>query len=130
MVQVTKLSSLTIAAWNLHVTKSTSSQPIASLEKELRLKFFNRSWGHGAVPTDKGRISLILVFGVLRKLEETKETANLFNSTKVGELKISSSPGLMTLLVKAIVAFRHDYPYVTLQIQRFKYCHVSLPFPQ
>jgi DNA-binding transcriptional LysR family regulator len=116
MVEVAKYSSLSIAAQNLHVTQSTISQSITNFEKELGTKVLKRSRGHGAVPTDEGRIILKLAYEVQKKLEEIKEAANLLNSTEVGELKISSLPGLMTFLVKAIAAFRQDYPHVNLEI--------------
>lgn len=116
IVEVAKYSSLTIAAQNLHVTQSNISQSITNLEKELGIKILKRSRGHGAVPTDEGRIILKLAYEVQKKLEEIKVTANLLNSTEVGELKISSLPGLMTFLVKAIASFRHDYPHVNLEV--------------
>jgi DNA-binding transcriptional LysR family regulator len=116
IVEVAKYNSLSIAAQNLHVTQSTISQSITNFEKELGIKILKRSRGHGAVPTDEGRIILKLAYEVQKKLEEIKETANLMNSTEVGELKISSLPGLMTFLVKAISAFRHDYPHVNLEV--------------
>jgi DNA-binding transcriptional LysR family regulator len=116
IVEVAKYSSLSIAAQNLHVTQSTISQSITNFEKELGIKILKRSRGHGAVPTDEGRVILKLAYEVQKKLEEIKETANLMNSTEVGELKISSLPGLMTFLVKAISAFRHDYPHVNLEV--------------
>ncbi|MFE4814686.1 LysR family transcriptional regulator [Peribacillus simplex] len=116
IVEVAKYSSLSIAAQNLHVTQSNISQSITNLEKELGIKVLKRSRGHGAVPTDEGRIILKLAYEVQKKLEEIKVTANLLNSTEVGELKISSLPGLMTFLVKAIASFRHDYPHVNLEV--------------
>ncbi|CRK82971.1 LysR family transcriptional regulator [Neobacillus massiliamazoniensis] len=116
IVEVAKYSSLSKAAQNLHVTQSTISQSITGLEKELGLKILKRSRGHGAVPTDEGRMILKLSFEVLKKLEEIRETVNMINSTEVGELKISSLPGLMTLLVKAIAAFRHDFPHVNMEV--------------
>ncbi|NWQ43486.1 LysR family transcriptional regulator [Bacillus sp. EB106-08-02-XG196] len=116
IVEVAKYNSLSIAAQNLHVTQSTISQSITNFEKELGIKILKRSRGHGAVPTDEGRIILKLAYEVQKKLEEIKETANLMNSTEVGELKISSLPGLMTFLVKAISAFRHDFPHVNLEV--------------
>lgn len=116
IVEVAKYSSLSIAAQNLHVTQSTISQSITNFEKELGIKILKRSRGHGAVPTDDGRIILKLAYEVQKKLEEIKETATQLNSKEVGELKISSLPGLMTFLVKAIAAFRHDYPHVNLEV--------------
>lgn len=116
IVEVAKYSSLSIAAQNLHVTQSTISQSITNFENELGIKILKRSRGHGAVPTDEGRIILKLAYEVQKKLEEIKETANILNSTEVGELKISSLPGLMTFLVKAIAAFRQDYPHVNLEV--------------
>ncbi|MFP7299325.1 LysR family transcriptional regulator [Neobacillus niacini] len=116
IVEVAKYNSLSIAAQNLHVTQSTISQSITNFEKELGIKILKRSRGHGAVPTDEGRIILKLAYEVQKKLEEIKETANLINSTEVGDLKISSLPGLMTFLVKAIAAFRHDYPHINLEV--------------
>lgn len=116
IVEVAKHSSLSIAAQNLHVTQSGISQSITNLEKELGLKIFKRSRGHGAVSTDEGRIILKHAYEVLRKLEEMKEIANSFNSTEAEELKIASSPGLMTFLVKAIAAFKHDYPHINMEV--------------
>ncbi|WP_416826238.1 LysR family transcriptional regulator [Ectobacillus polymachus] len=116
IAEVAKHNSLSIAAQNLHVTQSGISQSITSLEKELGLKIFNRSRGHGAVPTDEGRIILKQAYEVLRKMEEMKETANSLTSTEVGELQVSSAPGMTTFLVKAIAAFRHDYPHVNVEV--------------
>jgi DNA-binding transcriptional LysR family regulator len=116
IVEVAKYNSLSIAAQNLHVTQSTISQSITNFEKELGIKILKRSRGHGAVPTDEGRIILKLAYEVQKKLEEIKEAANLMNSTEVGDLRISSLPGLMTFLVKAIAAFRHDYPHINLEV--------------
>jgi DNA-binding transcriptional LysR family regulator len=116
IVEVAKYSSLTLAAQNLHVTQSTISQSITNLEKELGIKILKRSRGHGAVPTEEGRIILKLAYEVQKKLDEIKETANLFHSTELGELKISSLPGLMTFLVKAIAAFKNDFPHVNLEV--------------
>ena len=116
IVEVAKYNSLSIAAQNLHVTQSTISQSITNLENEFGLKILKRSRGHGAVPTDEGRIILKLAYEVQKKLDEIKETANFLTSTEFGELKISSLPGLMTFLVKAIAAFRHDYPHVNLEV--------------
>jgi DNA-binding transcriptional LysR family regulator len=116
IVEVAKYRSLSIAAQNLHVTQSGISQSITSLEKELGLKIFNRSRGHGAIPTDEGRIILKQAYEVLRKVEEIKETANSFSPTEVEELKVSSAPGMTTFLVKAIAAFRHDYPRANVEV--------------
>ncbi|HHW35876.1 MAG TPA: LysR family transcriptional regulator [Bacillales bacterium] len=116
IVEVAKYNSLSIAAQNLHVTQSTISQSITNLEKELEIKILKRSRGHGAVPTDDGRKILKLSYEVLKKIGEIKEAANLINSTELEELKISSLPGLMMFLVKAIATFRHDYPHAKLEI--------------
>lgn len=86
------------------------------MEKELGLKIFNRSRGHGAVPTDEGRVILKQAYEVLRKIEEIKEIASLFNPTEVGKLKVSSAPGMTAFLVKAIATFRHDYPHVDVEV--------------
>ncbi|MDM5225976.1 LysR family transcriptional regulator [Cytobacillus sp. NJ13] len=116
IVEVAKHNSLSVAAQNLHVTQSGISQSITGLEKELGLKILHRSRGHGAVPTDEGRIILKQAYEVLKKLEEIKEKANSFNSAEIGELKVSSVPGLTTVLVKALAAFRQDYPQVNVEI--------------
>lgn len=98
------------------MTQSGISQAISSLEKELGLKLFHRSRGQGAVPTDEGRIILKQAYEVLGKVEEIKEKANSFNSTEVGELRVSSAPGMTRFLVKAIAAFNHDYPHVNVEV--------------
>ena len=116
IVEVAKHNSLSIAAQNLYVTQSAISQSITSLEKELGLKILHRSRGHGAVPTVEGRIILKHAYEVLRKFEEIKETAHSLNSMVGGELKVSSIPGLTTVLVKAFAAFKQDYPQVNIEI--------------
>ncbi len=116
IVEVAKHNSLSVAAQNLHVTQSGISQSITGLEKELGLKILHRSRGHGAVPTDVGRIILKQAYEVLRKFEEIKETAHSFTSIEVGELKVTSIPGLTTVLVKALAAFKQDYPQVNVEI--------------
>ncbi|MGF9966442.1 LysR family transcriptional regulator [Bacillus rhizoplanae] len=47
IAEITKHSSLSTVTWNLHMTQFTINQPIANLEKELRLKIFNRSQAYG-----------------------------------------------------------------------------------
>ncbi|MGE7767047.1 LysR family transcriptional regulator [Peribacillus sp. NPDC096540] len=116
IVEVAKHNSLSIAAQNLHVTQSGISQSITSLEKELGIKVLHRSRGHGAVPTDEGKIILKQAYEVLRKVEEIKNKANSFNSMEIGELKLSTIPGLTTVLVKALAVFRNDYPHVNVEI--------------
>ncbi|KQU19212.1 hypothetical protein ASG65_24805 [Bacillus sp. Leaf13] len=116
IVEVAKHNSISIAAQNLHVTDSGISQSITGLEKELGIKVLNRLRGHGAFPTDEGRIILKRAYEVLKKIEELKEEANSFTSTEVGELKVSSIPGLTTVLVKALANFRQDYPHVNVEI--------------
>ncbi|QIZ07745.1 LysR family transcriptional regulator [Priestia megaterium] len=116
IVEVDKHSSQSAAAQNLHVTQSTISQSITNLENELGIKILNRSRGSRAVPTDEGRIILQHAYRVLRHLEDIKEIANAFYTTESGELKISTMPGLMTILVDSIAVFRHDYPHVNIEI--------------
>lgn len=70
IVEVAKYSSLSIAAQNLHVTQSNISQSITNLEKELGIKVLKRSRGHGAVPTDEGRIILKLAYEVQKNLRK------------------------------------------------------------
>ncbi|MBP0725351.1 LysR family transcriptional regulator [Bacillus sp. RG28] len=115
IVEVAKHRSLSVAAQNLHVTQSGISQAITNLEKELGLKIFYRSRGQGAVPTDEGKIILKQAYEVIRKVEEIKETANSFLSTEAEELKISSSPGLTTFLVKAVSTFNHEFQDVHME---------------
>ncbi|MFD0771750.1 hypothetical protein ACFQZ1_23740 [Bacillus sp. CGMCC 1.60114] len=59
IVKITKHSSLSTVTWNLPMTQFTINQPIANLEKELRLKIFNCSQAYGAVQTGEDRIILI-----------------------------------------------------------------------
>jgi len=115
IVEVAKHRSLSVAAQNLHVTQSGISQSITSLEKELGLKIFYRSRGQGAVPTDEGKIILKQAYEILRKLGEIKETASSFQLTKTGELKVSSSPGLTSFLVKAMSPFSHEFQNVHME---------------
>lgn len=116
MIEVAKYGSLSVAAKNLHVTQSTISQSISNLEKELGIKIFNRSRGHGAITTHEGEIILKLAYEAQKKLSEIKETADKFNSTEVGNLIVSSTPGLVTFLLKAITDFKTEFPHVHVEI--------------
>ncbi|WP_337101960.1 LysR family transcriptional regulator [Paenibacillus sp. YIM B09110] len=115
IVEVAKTGSISAAAQNLHVTLSAISQSITSLETEWGVALFVRS-RTGASPTAEGKLIIKKAFELLSKYEELKELAMSNSNTMKGELRISTIPSPMTLLVNSVIGFKKDFPNISMEI--------------
>lgn len=110
IVEVAKTHSISNAAQNLHVSQSTISKAITSLEQELAIQLFTRS-RLGAIPTAESKNIIKKAYEIIVRLEEIQEEAHEYTSLMNGELNISASPSLfMPILLKALASFKNDYP--------------------
>ncbi|MFJ5761958.1 LysR family transcriptional regulator [Neobacillus sp. NPDC093182] len=115
VVEVAKTKSISIASENLKISQSGISRSISNLENELGMKLFNRSKS-GTLLTEDGEKIVKIAFEIVSKLQLLKEEAQEITTSIHGKLKISSSPSVMTLLLKVIPLFKKDYPGVKLEI--------------
>ena len=115
VVEVAKTKSISIASENLKISQSGISRSISNLENELGMKLFIRSKS-GTLLTDDGEKIVKIAYEIVSKLQLLKEEAQVITTSIHGKLKISSSPSVMTLLLKVIPLFKKDYPGVKLEI--------------
>ncbi|GAB0167966.1 LysR family transcriptional regulator [Lysinibacillus sp. CTST325] len=110
IVEVAKTRSISVAAQNLHVSQSTISKAITSLEQELSIQLFTRS-RLGALPTAEGKNILKKAYEIVIKLEEIQEEAHEQASLINGELNLSASPSFfLPILLGTLTNFKKDYP--------------------
>lgn len=113
---VVEYGSITHASEALHVSQSALSQSIASLEKEMGHKLFNRSRS-GTVPTENGKQLISIILEMLETESKLRQTASTLSATLRGTLTIATSPSLfMTVLPQALSNFRKDYPQIVVRI--------------
>jgi LysR family transcriptional regulator, transcription activator of glutamate synthase operon len=115
VVEVAKTKSISIASEKLKISQSGISRSISNLENELGMKLFNRSKS-GTLLTDDGEKIVKIAYEIVSKLQLLKEEAQVITTSIHGKLKISSSPSVMTLLLKVIPLLKKDYPGVKLEI--------------
>jgi LysR family transcriptional regulator, transcription activator of glutamate synthase operon len=115
VVEVAKTKSISIASENLKISQSGISRSISNLENELGMKLFKRSKS-GTLLTEDGEKIVKIANEIVSKLQLLKEEAQVITTSIHGKLKISSSPSVMTLLLKVIPLFKKDYPGVKLEI--------------
>ncbi|MFB7139550.1 LysR family transcriptional regulator [Gottfriedia sp. NPDC056225] len=113
--EVSKTGSISIAARNQHVTQSTISQAITSIEKELGVTLFTRS-KHGTILTFEGKKLMIQVKELLEKADELRKNAHHFHEELSGVLRIAAIPGFMTIILRVFANFRKEHPKVQLNI--------------
>lgn len=105
VVEVAKTKSISIASENLKISQSGISRSISNLENELGMKLFIRSKS-GTLLTDDGEKIVKIAYEIVSKLQLLKEEAQVITTSIHGKLKISSSPSLITLLLKVIPLFK------------------------
>lgn len=115
--EVSKTSSISLAAQNLHVSQAAISQSISLLEKEIGIIIFKRS-RFGTTPTDEGKFVIKTANEILNKVNEIRDEGKFLNSSYTGELNIASIPSLfITLLPQTLAKFKKDFPKVKISIK-------------
>jgi DNA-binding transcriptional LysR family regulator len=99
------------------ITQSTASQHIATLEDLCGVRLLDRT-GHGAVPTEAGKIMLAHARRVIKALKETEQAMLQFRQADGVELFVGGStiPGTY-LLPKAIAALRASDPGIIVTVE-------------
>ncbi|GAB4368250.1 MAG: LysR family transcriptional regulator [Elainellaceae cyanobacterium] len=115
-VAVADLGNFSEAALSLHLTQSTVSHAIASLEEELGISLFVRG-RHGATVTPAGERIVSYARQALRLIDLMQQEATLQRSLKGGEVRIAAFRSVAThLLPSVIVQFRERFPEVSVAI--------------
>lgn len=117
ILEIARVGSMSQAARNLSLSQPSLSAAVASLEKELGLKLFNRS-SRGAVPTPSGQEVLEIVQQFYTQLAQIQQLAPT-DSRQPEQLKIIAIPSACnTILLEAIAQFKLLYPNVQILIQQ------------
>ncbi|MCK5069613.1 MAG: LysR family transcriptional regulator [Desulfocapsa sp.] len=104
------------AAQELHISQPALSRSLASLEKQLGMKLFDRS-KREVVTTVFGEHLLQRGKPVLQEMQLLERDLHLLQSMEAGELVIGSGPfPAESLLGKAVARFSKTYPKVNVRI--------------
>lgn len=109
LIEIGKTHSISQAAINLFVTQPTLSIAIASLEKELGVRLFERT-KTGVYPTAEGKQVITLAEEALSKLEMIQ---HIGAQQRRDSLHILTIPAVnCSLLQNAIIHFHQQYPHI------------------
>ena len=108
--------SVTAAAHLLQVTQPTISKLIAQLERQTKLKLFDRVRRH-LVPRSEARALLQEVEKVLRALDDVGRSARHLARGDRGHIRIGAHPSIGTgFLPKAVASFLATRPEITVTL--------------
>lgn len=114
--EIANTGSFIRAAQRLNISQPSLSQAIAALELELGVQLFNRS-RQGTQLTEAGKIVFAKAYEVNNILDEIKSLSSKQQSLLSGKIKIGAIPSFcITILPKTIVAFKHKYPNINIEI--------------
>ena len=97
------------AAAELNVSPSALSHAVASLERRLGVRIFNRTTRSVAL-TEAGADFLARVQPALREIAEAVETVNRFRDTPAGLLRLNGSEGAAERVLPIVLDFMARYP--------------------
>ena len=120
ILEVARVGSMSQAAKNLSLSQPSLSTAIASLEKELGLKLFNRS-SRGITPTPSGQEVLDIAQSFFDQMRQLRQLAPE-NTRQPERLEIAASPSAAsTILLEAIRQFRQLYPDVQITLSQCRF---------
>lgn len=120
ILEVARVGSISQAAKNLTLSQPSLSTAIASLEKELGLKLFNRS-PRGITPTPSGQDVLAIAQNFFDHLDQLHQLVPE-NDRRPERLEIAASPSVAsTILLEAINQFRQLYPDVQISLSQCRF---------
>ena len=115
-VAVTEEGSVSKAALRLRITQPALSRQIIGLERELRLKLFDRS-GRRLVLTREREQLIESCRGVLGNVAMLAEQAHLLHGGEVGLLKVAASPQIIeSVLATFLSKYASAYPSVDVKL--------------
>lgn len=116
-IAIAELGSFSEAAIRLHLTQPAVSKRIASLERQLRVRLFDRL-GREVSLTEAGRALLPRAYQILNVLEDTRRALTNLNGEITGRLTLATSHHIgLHRLPPLLRAFTRAHPQVALDIQ-------------
>ncbi|MGE8496980.1 MAG: LysR family transcriptional regulator [Pseudomonas sp.] len=114
------------AAELLGISQPPLSQQIQALEQELGVRLFERSNRHVAL-TDAGRIFLEETRQTLSQVSRSVDVVRRAEQGEIGELQIgfTASAPFVSIIPRAVFAFRQAFPAVHLNLQEMTSSEVS-----
>jgi len=97
------------AAADLRVSPSSLSHQVASVERRLGVRLFNRTTRSVSL-TEAGEHFLARVNPALREISEAVETVNRFRDTPAGLLRLNASEGGAERILPTVLSFMAAYP--------------------
>lgn len=114
------------AAELLGISQPPLSQQIQALEQELGVRLFERSNRHVAL-TDAGRLFLEETRQTLAQVSRSVDVVRRAEQGEIGELQIgfTASAPFVSMIPRAVFAFRQAFPAVHLNLQEMTSSEVS-----
>ncbi|MDH1264874.1 LysR family transcriptional regulator [Pseudomonas sp. GD03944] len=114
------------AAELLGISQPPLSQQIQALEQELGVRLFERSNRHVAL-TDAGRLFLEETRQTLAQVSHSVDVVRRAEQGEIGELQIgfTASAPFVSIIPRAVFAFRQAFPAVHLNLQEMTSSEVS-----
>jgi len=103
------------AALDLGLSPSALSHTVASLERRLGVRLFNRTTRSVSV-TEAGEAFLARVQPALRELEDAVETVNRYRQTPAGLLRLNTSEGGAMRVLPILLDFLQAYPDMRVDV--------------
>ena len=114
-VKIVEVGSLTAAAHELGVTRSSISQQLAELERGLGVKLLHRTTRSQAL-TEAGERFLEPAKAMVLAMEEADAAARGVSGDLSGRLRVTAPHDLTDLLAHKIAAFRELYPELEVEL--------------
>lgn len=116
LAAVVECHQFTLAAKQMHVTQSTLSKQIISLEKELSVRLFDRSCKRATL-TPEGEQVLTYAHRILSEYDAMLETKRSFVSFGQSHISISAVPVLNPYgITDALLQFEKERPDISIQV--------------
>ena len=116
VLNVAKYRSFSAAAENLYISQSILSQQIMNLENELNVKLFVRTTRDVQI-TEAGRAFVLEAAGILRSMEDLKQTMSDYAGLLKGTINIGAINALETIHFSQIITdFYSAFPQLTVNI--------------
>lgn len=103
------------AAADLNVSPSALSHAVASVERRLGVRLFNRTTRSVSL-TEAGEHFLARIHPALREIAQAIETVNQFRDTPAGLLRFNASEGGAERLLPHLLTFMADYPDMRVEM--------------
>ena len=103
------------AAGDLNISPSSLSHSVASVERRLGVRLFNRTTRSVSL-TEAGEHFLVRIHPALREIAEAVETVNRFRDTPAGLLRFNASEGGAERILSFLLDFMTAYPDMRVEI--------------